>query len=241
MYTRGPMPARHPALYQDVGDEMVVYLTASQEAHGLNRTAALVYRLCDGRTPMSAVMAELGERGEDLLWLALDRLARSGLIKGHPQPPPTSRSRRKLLKALGQAALIPAVSSILVSRPASAISCFSENQATNPCPDPGDPPSGCLPCCTTGGAPVSYCSEACPGGCSCFCFQVRQCAGLDCTAGNCLGDTPVASGATTICTEDISVNCVPPGMCQRNCDAARTAAGLAGETAYACCEGCTAD
>src|ERR671934_1982561 len=62
-------------------EETLVYDLTRHRAHCLNQTAALVWRHCDGRTTLAEIAARLqAELGiaadEELVWLALDRLAK---------------------------------------------------------------------------------------------------------------------------------------------------------------------
>jgi hypothetical protein len=43
----------------EVDDEVLVYDLARHKAHCLNRTTALVWRHCDGQTPVAALAARL--------------------------------------------------------------------------------------------------------------------------------------------------------------------------------------
>lgn len=230
------LPKRHRSLVQALGQETLVYLRSSGTAHLLNGPAARVYQACDGETPVEDVAAELGEGGRELVWLTLETLRTHKLVP-EKHAAPELRSRRDALKTLGKtAAVLPLVSSLLVPRPAMAQSCFEEDfNAEVFCPDPGDPPNRCQPCCPGGSTATTFaCGTVCGDGCACFCMQARQCAGNDCTVGSCLDDSEAGG---TICVGDDNFS--TPGVLQRNCNAARTAAGVAGESIYACCEGCS--
>lgn len=70
-------------------DALVVYEIDRQRLHFLNRTATLVWQHCDGKTSVREISGILQARlrlpaDEDLVWLALDCLARSGLLEQSP-------------------------------------------------------------------------------------------------------------------------------------------------------------
>src|SRR5919204_202395 len=59
----------------DVDDEVLVYDLARHRAHCLNRTTALVWRHCDGQTPVATLAARLqGELGApieaEVVWVS---------------------------------------------------------------------------------------------------------------------------------------------------------------------------
>jgi hypothetical protein len=126
--------ARHEDfLVEELADEILVYDLHRNKAHCLNRTAAFVWRRCDGQTSVADIAAllpaELGlPAEEDIVLLALEQLERIKLMR---EPLALSRadrsvSRRKLLQRLGVAGgvglLLPVVSSIVVPTPAMAAS-----------------------------------------------------------------------------------------------------------------------
>ena len=132
-----PMPrARQDGLLvEELQDETLVYDLKRDEAHCLNRTAALVWRHCDGQTSVAEVAALLDEQlaipvDEAVVWMALDRLGRVHLLS-EPMTLPADRaqySRRKMLRALGRVAgisLLPVVASIVAPRAAAAATCIN--------------------------------------------------------------------------------------------------------------------
>lgn len=135
---------------QHLSDETLVYDLARHQAHCLNPIAARVWRLCDGQTPVAALATRLskelgGEAAEDVVWLALDQLARAHLLRERPTRPKGSprHSRREVLRRLGQAALLPAVASIVAPTPAEAQACSTGMNRPDgcPCKNTGD----CMP------------------------------------------------------------------------------------------------
>ncbi len=136
--TRALMPrARQDELVvEELQDETLVYDLKRHKARCLNRTAALVWRRCDGRSSVADVAALLEEQlatptDEAVVWMALDRLGRAHLLS-EPVTLPADRaqfSRREVLRTLRRAAgislLLPVVSTIFAPRAAAQASCLS--------------------------------------------------------------------------------------------------------------------
>ena len=135
-----PRARQDGLLVKVIDDEMVVYDEHRYKAHCLNPTAALVWEHCDGETtiaelaPMLANELSATER-EEVVWLALDGLASAHLLQ-EPVVRPESETRptrrelmRRLARAGGALALLPAVESIVLPTPAQAQSppCLPEN------------------------------------------------------------------------------------------------------------------
>jgi hypothetical protein len=130
------VPARRSdGIVRQAGDEVLIYVRKTNKAHCLNRTAAEVWKLCDGvRTCgeiVNALNREFDPRAdEDLVWTALKQLDRARLFEKRLKLPVERRSlsRRDLLHRMGGAAggvlLLPVISSILVPTPAEAMSCI---------------------------------------------------------------------------------------------------------------------
>ena len=144
--TKGP-ERREDLIVQKVGEEVIVYDTASHRAHSLNRPAALVFDRLDGKTDLAGVARHVGKalgdsHREDIVARAVNELAAADLLR-----PGVALPRRSLLKGLA-AGLLPVVISIAVPPAANALSCL---------PD-GDP-------CVSG-------SECCGGYCNSFYYSV---------------------------------------------------------------------
>jgi len=167
----GAMNARRPRarsallLVRDLGDEVVVYDLESHRGHCLNRTAALVWRACDGRSTIGAIAAQLGrELGvrveEGLVRYALRKLDQAHLLRaGFPA---ATLTRREIARRLGAAALLPAVVSLLAPTPSQAATCEA----------------GCPTCDCTGQ----------PNGTTCW--NGTDCSSYVCCNGSCLPPQP---------------------------------------------------
>lgn len=113
-------------IVQELPGELLIYDQTRNKAHCLNRTAASVWRACDGRTPLDVIAARVigqedRELAEQIVCLALAQLERAHLLEGRIPVKP-GLSRRVLLKRLGQAAAItlPIVASLLAPEAAQA-------------------------------------------------------------------------------------------------------------------------
>ncbi len=162
--TRALMPrARQDELVvEELPDETLVYDLKRHKARCLNRTAALVWRRCDGQTTVAEVAALLERQlkipaDEAVVWMALDRLGTAHLLR-EPVTLPAERarySRREVLRTLRRAAgislLLPVVESIVAPRAAAQASCISSTAcavSTAPCsllPICGQPGKCCKP------------------------------------------------------------------------------------------------
>ena len=162
--TRALMPrARQDELVvEELPDETLVYDLKRHKAHCLNRTSALVWQHCDGRTPVAEVAALLERQlkipaDEAVVWMALDRLGTAHLL-GEQVTLPAERarySRREMLRTLRRAAgislLLPVIESIVAPRAAAQASCISSTACVA-----GSPPCVLLPIC---GQPGQCCVE----------------------------------------------------------------------------------
>lgn len=143
---------------RELPDEVLVYDLERHAAVCLNRTAALVWGRCDGRTSVRelsrALRSELRSKGaEELVWLALEQLGRGRLLEEKVTRPAAlaGMSRRELVRRLGLAAAsLPLVTSILAPTAAQAASC-KESGAS--CAAPAECCSGLCP-----GAPAGTCA-----------------------------------------------------------------------------------
>ncbi len=163
--TRALMPrARQDELVvEELPDETLVYDLKRHKARCLNRTAALIWRHCDGQTSVADVAALLEEQlatpqDEAVVWMALDRLGRAHLLS-EPVTLPADRpqySRREMLRTLRRVAgislLLPVIESIVAPRAAAQASCV----ATTACG--GNP--NCIPC-----KPAACAKRCCNGSC----------------------------------------------------------------------------
>jgi hypothetical protein len=142
-------PQRTNAISRQLEGELIVYALETHHAHSLNRTAAEVWKSCDGKTTVTEMVTSLGNRlpgiDEQVLLVTLAELQKAGLLvrSTFSLSQASSRSRRDVLRKLGKVAAIafPIVTSIVVPTPSMALSCFplghsctkNSDCCSNPC------------------------------------------------------------------------------------------------------------
>lgn len=153
-----PRMRAHGLVIDELPDEVLIYDLDRHEAHCLNRSAALVWRACDGHTAPDAIARKLtveldAEFSEELVLHALGQLERFHLLEHTP----TARarfaplSRRQMVRRLGLAAAVavPLITSIVAPTAVQAATCTPGGQ---PC-------STTIACCSVLGCntPVGTC------------------------------------------------------------------------------------
>ena len=117
--------------------------TATLEAHALNQSAAAVFDLCDGKTSKSEMAAEIQRRiglpaDEEIVKLALAELVDAGLVVVDDPEPPSTISRRSLVRRLSLSAaavmMLPVVETILVPAAAQASPTTTSTSSSTPPP-----------------------------------------------------------------------------------------------------------
>jgi hypothetical protein len=156
----------------EVRDEVVVYDFKTHQARCLNRSAADVFRRCDGTRTPAQIAAELG-CDEELVWLALGQLDDGALLDPALGDDRVDVGRRRMLKKMaltaGLSIALPAVWSIVAPTPAYAASPVT--MCINPSACMG---GGMTMCCNNGGvAAVCQPDGSCGGSNS-------QCHGQTC-------------------------------------------------------------
>ena len=148
----------------EIMGELLVYDRERHRAHCLNPPAAVVFKHCDGTRSVAELARilhqELGTPADrDCVWLALDRLGDARLLTERVRRPAGAGrlSRRELVRRVGIAVLLPAVTSILAPTPAqAAATCVSD---------------------CTGQAFGTPCSSTAPSNCLCTCDGAGNCVG----------------------------------------------------------------
>lgn len=156
-----PDARQEQLLIEEVGEDLVVYDLQRHRVHQLNRTAALVWRNCNGRKTVADLTKVLQHElnpavDESLVRKALDQLGKARLLQ-EALPRSAGLTRRQALGKFGRVAalaiLAPAVTSITAPTPLRAQPVFSCNSFT--CAQ-----DICRPLCT-GDFPAS-CSQFMP-------------------------------------------------------------------------------
>jgi hypothetical protein len=129
-----PLARTDRLLTETLHDELLVYDLDGNNAVHLNRTAALVWRNCDGRRTVqdlvTIVQAELGDKAdEDVVLMALDSLSERGLISsGYEERDgqAVALSRRRFFRRVGAVGALainaPVVYSAIIPPAAAAVS-----------------------------------------------------------------------------------------------------------------------
>lgn len=134
-----PKARTEKLVVQELPDEILVYDIKTNEAHCLNKTAAMVWKNCDGKTSVTDIAKLLGSSfgnpvDDDFVWLAIDQLDKKDLL--NKQNRFDLPNRRAALKTIGLASVIalPIVASL--KAPTSAFAAT----ANCACVVPGDCP-----------------------------------------------------------------------------------------------------
>ena len=136
-----PQMREHGLVIDDLPDEVLVYDLESHQAHCLNRSAALVWRACDGKSSAADIARKLTAEldapfNDELVLLALNQLEQQ-LLLVRPNATPAQfgvLSRRQMVRRLGLAAAIavPVVTSIVAPRAVEAATCNPPGQTCLP-------------------------------------------------------------------------------------------------------------
>ncbi|HJQ27098.1 MAG TPA: PqqD family protein [Blastocatellia bacterium] len=156
MNTQAILPAAREEglIIQEMADEVLVYDRERYKAHCLNKTAALVWRHCDGKTTVADIARLVGDElqlpvGEEVVWLGVEQLQKAHLLSdgAHRLRAQGGMSRRRALQKLGWAAAVglPLVTSIIAPRAVEASTCAIVCSSDSQCL--GTP--GCPPVCNT--------------------------------------------------------------------------------------------
>src|SRR5438105_3887211 len=124
-----PMARQENLIMSEMAEEVLVYDRKSHKAHCLNRTAALIWKRCDGTKTVRQISAEVEREAgvsmpEEFIWLALKQLEQNALLDEQFLLPRSASglTRRDVLKKAGLAAAIglPLISSLIVPTAAEA-------------------------------------------------------------------------------------------------------------------------
>ena len=165
-----PKARKDNVIAREFGDEVLIYDRSRDKALCLNRTAALVWKHCDGRTSIEQITSRLGDEingdletpiDERLVWYAISQFKRDHLLEDKVEIPKAvlasvngHLNRRQVIRALGMTAIVavPLVTSIVAPTAAQAATCIASGLACTSslqCCPPGSgvcsgTPSKCL-------------------------------------------------------------------------------------------------
>ena len=126
-----PAARKSGLVIQEVPDEVLVFDLDSNKAHCLNKTAAMVWKSCDGNTAVPEIAKFIESKtgngvSDDLVWLAIDQLSQNNLLETNITVPRNGQTRREVIKKIGLASMIaiPVVASLVAPQNALAnVSC----------------------------------------------------------------------------------------------------------------------
>lgn len=171
--------ARHEGLVvQEMPEEVLVYDLNTNKAHCLNKSAAAVWKNCDGTNSISDIAAILKNEfktpvTEDFVWLAIDQLSKDELLEQKLNAPANGLTRREAMRRVALASLValPVVASL--TAPSAA-------QAASVCQNAG---AACTCSVSNGGPAAASCSSlggtttGCTGACDCVAIPAGSNAG----------------------------------------------------------------
>jgi hypothetical protein len=155
-----PLARKDALIVQELPDEVLVYDLDRHKAHCLNKTSALVWKHCDGKTTVAQV-TQLLERelatliDTDVVWLALSQLRRYHLLEeGKATIGMMKVTRRDVVtKYLPAALALPVI--ISIASPAAA------QASSRPCSNNGGPCTTSADCCPGTGLGCNTLSGIC--------------------------------------------------------------------------------
>jgi hypothetical protein len=238
LFMKLPLARTENIVMQEVGDDLLIYDLIINKAICLNRTSAIVYRACDGKTPFD----ELKRRSnftDELIFLALDELRKVSLLPREYESPLAGLTRREAIKkaALTSIIALPVITTITAPKAVQAQSGGGALCLNNNCEDGNlscnGGAGGCAAtfqaqgggeCCTSGGncfcTPIGTCVTQ-QGGVGCPSQSLSACARNSCAnnnaacnggAGGC-ATTFQAQGGGECCTAGGACFCTPIGTC----------------------------
>ena len=158
-----PRAKRDDIIVSEVEDEVLLFDVRKNRAHALNRTAAEVWRACDGATTiqdLSVHLERLGVRpAGEAVSLALRQLSQADLIwGGYDSPMKDGLSRREFGRRAGQVGLAATVAPFVASIVApTALAANSPICPSGPCTNDDD-------CKVGGNASSCHCTTSRSGG-----------------------------------------------------------------------------
>ncbi len=146
-------------IVRELGEELLIYDLRRHRAYCLNRAAALIWRLADGRTSVRE-MARRVERelslpqGEDVVLWTLARLSQAGLIHPPLSIPGKRLTRRQLVQRLGltggMLVALPTIRAVVAPTRAQVLTCVRNCQGVPDCTPCQDQKGRCRKRCWRG-------------------------------------------------------------------------------------------
>ena len=142
-----PKTRKQNLITRDLGYELLIYDELRHRAYCLNRTAAAVWKQCNGKRSIRQISVLLGNEltgdrsmpiDERLIWHAIKQFKRDQLLEEAIEIPQSmlahvngNPNRRQVIRALGLTAIVavPLVSSIVAPRAVQASTCIASGGA----------------------------------------------------------------------------------------------------------------
>lgn len=137
---RSPKARRSQLVIKELASETLVYDESNHQAHCLNQTAAFVWKHCDGRRSLPALVRLLEKETnvsvpEHTVRLAIKQLEASHLLHASTSKTWAGLSRREVVRTIGIAVVaLPIITSVVSPLAVSAASCKTVGQ---PCSGAG--------------------------------------------------------------------------------------------------------
>lgn len=179
-----PIARKEQILVQDAGEETLIYDLSAAKAFCLNKTSAMVWRLCDGRSQLGEITEKMTRQlnsavCDDMVWLALYQLKKEGLLENGEDLADrfAGMSRREMIGTVGMssAAALPIVASVIAPQASDAASlipngdpCTIATQCKSNCCGPTFP--GNAPVCLISGISTGF---GCGSGLGCQCLSMN--------------------------------------------------------------------
>ena len=157
-----PLARTDECVVEYVGDEVLIYDQRTKEAHCLGQDAAMVWRVCDGRTDAAGIASALA-MDETTVRRAIDELEACSLLGAPPAEGATRRevTSRMVKYGAGAVVAVPLIYSIAAPTPALAASeKFCLALCPSSCGAGGCSGAGCC-CCSPGGGNLKVCAIDC--------------------------------------------------------------------------------
>jgi hypothetical protein len=140
--SQNPVARKEKLVIQEMPDEVLVYDLETNKAHCLNRTAAFVWKNCDGENSVADIVSQFEQTSgtrvqEDLIWLAIDQLNERNLLEKALPAKFAGQSRRSILKKIGLASMValPVIASLTAPTAVMAVNCSGVVLSCLGCPD----------------------------------------------------------------------------------------------------------
>lgn len=224
MISDNPLARSENIVMQELKEEVLICDVSTNRMFCLNKTAAEVWKLCNGNRSVRQIAVALKpifkeDFSEDLILFTLEELASKNLLVGRFSPANLFKgvSRREAVRRIGFASMValPVISSLVLPSAVHAQSgtaCAELSGRPNGCPCASD--SECAGCCNLeNGFGNGVCADASSTGCACT-------SSSSCSSGCCNGDTQRcdssssgSNGCQCVDNSDCTSGCCSTGSC----------------------------